>query len=470
MSTSGVALNSSEEAVLSREVDGDHVDEVEAALSNSSLATVFELARCEAWIREHQFQRVTLQFPDSLLQWAPQVAQALEVQLGQRISILGDTSYGECCVDEVAAEHLQADGLVHFGDACLTPTQRMPVLYIYTALPFDLGPFWAVAIQLEAPRVFLCYDVRYHHALHDMDAGERVVLCPPMAPDQSSDVEDVVCGRRMRAQPGSADTIVYCGRNLKYIQLLALTFNHSTLLQYDPVARTLTSPVGNVQKELMKRFYLIERARDAQRIGILVGTLGVSRYRDVIERVNTSIRQSGKRAYTFLVGKPNVAKLANFPEVDLYVLVACPANSLVNAKEYMQPVITPFELDVALNRHRAWTGEFQANFQRLLPGQSEHKDFEPMTADDSDVSLISGKLRTTGLAHDTEPAAPPTGQMAVQDTRITPVHQGGGGAFLRDKSWTGLEQKLGRTPVTKAVPGLQGVASGYQGEGQESEG
>ena len=40
-----------------------------------------------------------------------------------RVSILGDTSYGECCVDEVAAEHIGADGLIHFGNACLTPTR-----------------------------------------------------------------------------------------------------------------------------------------------------------------------------------------------------------------------------------------------------------------------------------------------------------------------------------------------------------
>ena len=25
-----------------------------------------------------------------------------------------------CCVDEVAAEHIGADGIIHFGHACLT--------------------------------------------------------------------------------------------------------------------------------------------------------------------------------------------------------------------------------------------------------------------------------------------------------------------------------------------------------------
>jgi diphthamide biosynthesis protein 2 len=46
-----------------------------------------------------------------------------------------------------------------------------------------------------------------------------------------------------------------------------------------------------------------------------VGTLGVTRYRTVIDYVKGVIKDSGKKAYTFLVGKPNVPKLANFAEV-----------------------------------------------------------------------------------------------------------------------------------------------------------
>ena len=36
--------------------------------------------------------------------------------------------------------------------------------------------------------------------------------------------------------------------------------------------------------------------------------------------------------YTIAVGKLNVPKLANFMEIDIYVLVACPENSLVESQ------------------------------------------------------------------------------------------------------------------------------------------
>ena len=81
-----------------------------------------------------------------------------------RVAILGDTSYGECCVDEVAAEHLGADGVIHFGRTCLTPTQRLPVLFVYTVLTLNVE---RLARELNAKfeereRVHVFYDVRYH--------------------------------------------------------------------------------------------------------------------------------------------------------------------------------------------------------------------------------------------------------------------------------------------------------------------
>ena len=55
--------------------------------------------------------------------------------------------------------------------------------------------------------------------------------------------------------------------------------------------------------------------------------------------------------YTVAVGKLNVPKLANFLEIDIYVLVACPENSLVDSHDFFKPVITPFEMELACVRY-----------------------------------------------------------------------------------------------------------------------
>ena len=63
----------------------------------------------------------------------------------------------------------------------------------------------------------------------------------------------------------------------------------------------------------MRRYMMVEKTKDADRIGILVGTLGASKYGAIIDQVRQNVKKAGKRVYTFLVGKPNVPKLANFP-------------------------------------------------------------------------------------------------------------------------------------------------------------
>ena len=80
------------------------------------------------------------------------------------------------------------------------------------------------------------------------------------------------------------------------------------------------------------------------------------------------LKKAGKKYYTFVIGKLNVAKLANFMEIDIFVLVACPENSLLDNAEFYRPVITPFELEVACNPERQWNAELVTDFQSILPG------------------------------------------------------------------------------------------------------
>ena len=142
--------------------------------------------------------------------------------------------------------------------------------------------------------------------------------------------------------------------------------------------------------------------------------------------------------------------------------MACPENSIFDSKEYLAPVITPFELDVALNEDRDWTGQFVANFNEILPKGNKHIPFRHEAR--TDISLISGKIRNTSLdSEETDSSS----ALATQETAVSVLHRSGGGEFLQERSWRGLEQQLGETEVKDAVEGRPGIASGYQGEGQE---
>ena len=100
----------------------------------------------------------------------------------------------------------------------------------------------------------------------------------------------------------------------------------------------------------MQRYKLIEEVKqdDAQVFGIVVGTVVVNQYMDLISRIKDVLTRSNKKCYEVLIGKLNEPKLKNLAIVDMYVLVGCRETSLIDSKEFMARVVTPHELFMAL--------------------------------------------------------------------------------------------------------------------------
>ncbi|KAH7282684.1 hypothetical protein KP509_35G043700 [Ceratopteris richardii] len=175
--------------------------------------------------------------------------------------------------------------------------------------------------------------------------------------------------------------IVWLGDEGPALTNIMLTFNASTITIYDAEKNVLVVDVKKQSKFLMRRYYLVERAKDANIVGIVVGTLGVAGYLEMVQDLKALLKQSGKKSYVLSMGKPNPAKLANFPECDIFVLVACPQTALLDSKDYMVPVITPFEAIIAWQRGRQWTGEYLLDLRSLRKTlNTESDDAQPLRA------------------------------------------------------------------------------------------
>ena len=58
----------------------------------------------------------------------------------------------------------------------------------------------------------------------------------------------------------------------------------------------------------------------------------IASYLPLISHLRALLKKAHKKSYTVSVGKLNPAKLANFAEIECFVLVACPENSVVESK------------------------------------------------------------------------------------------------------------------------------------------
>lgn len=72
--------------------------------------------------------------------------------------------------------------------------------------------------------------------------------------------------------------------------------------------RTLTSVIK-------KKQYIREKIKDSTHVGILICSLSIKDLLKRIDQVKCLCKKANKKCYIFSVGRPNVAKLANFPEV-----------------------------------------------------------------------------------------------------------------------------------------------------------
>lgn len=91
---------------------------------------------------------------------------------------------------------------------------------------------------------------------------------------------------------------------------------------------------------------MVQKARDADVFGILVGTLGVASYLPLISHIRKLLSKARKKSYTISVGKLNPSKLGNFMEIECFVLVACPENSLIDSKVGKSMSIKIYTLDI----------------------------------------------------------------------------------------------------------------------------
>ncbi|EJD42343.1 diphthamide biosynthesis protein, partial [Auricularia subglabra TFB-10046 SS5] len=466
---SASAFSSSAEAAIQRTVELNDAGTSLATTpgtADGDIARIYELDDVAREVRDRGFKTIALQFPDELLHDAVPVYRELKQRLPDdaQAYVLADTSYGSCCVDEVAAQHVDAEVVVHFGHACLSRTSRLPVLYVFGRLALDAEH--AIATLLESCRsppshVKLLYDVAYAHVAETLREAAQAALpnaqiqwspaparFQPPGPDADAAASP---------QPSEDAVVFYVGAESLALSTVLMTHALTPAYSYDPMTRTARAESARTNGRLARRYALVHRARAADVFGIVVGTLGVAAYLPLIGHLRAALARARKKTYTLAVGKLNPAKLANFPDIGAFVLVACAQTSLVDSRDYFAPVVTPFELLLALAPGEpAWTGDYALDFARLLamplPAEDE-EDAEPQ------YDFTSGRLRTARRFGADSSTPGPTDALVARSAENALSTVGAG--FLRDRAFKGLEVNAGRDAPSVLEQGRSGIARGY---------
>ena len=73
--------------------------------------------------------------------FATKVATVLSELTGVETVLMGDVTYGACCIDDFTASMLGAQLLVHYGHSCLVPTSvanKIETIYIFVTIKYNV--------------------------------------------------------------------------------------------------------------------------------------------------------------------------------------------------------------------------------------------------------------------------------------------------------------------------------------------
>ncbi|MDD1667256.1 MAG: diphthamide biosynthesis enzyme Dph2 [Methanomicrobiales archaeon] len=302
-----------------------------------------DLSRLIGELRGRGAKRVALQFPEGLKRRAPETALALK-EAGFEVIVSGDPCYGAC--DLPLPAMALADVLVHVGHA---PVDDRPgIIYDLHPLDFDVESLGPAIPLLSGKRVGLVTTAQHLHLL------DRMVEFL-----EEKGIEAVIAGGSGRARyPGQVlgcsfsnaratgcSEILYVGTGLFHPEGIQLATG-VRVIALDPYLGTATEVSADRLKR--RRFALIEKARGAERIGILVSTKS-GQGRPALAR-----RLAGLSGHAVLVALCEVSPdaLLNLG-FDCYVNTACPRLAYDDQLRFPVPVLSPPEFEILCGA-RSW--------------------------------------------------------------------------------------------------------------------
>lgn len=214
---------------------------------------------------------------------------------------------------------------------------------------------------------------------------------------------------------------------------------------------------------MRRRNFFIEKCKDAQSIGIVVGTLAAAGYLNAVDRIKLLARNRGTRTYLLSIGKINPAKLANFMDIDCFVFVGCPENNIYTSRDFYRPLLSVFEAELALNPawHDQYTNVYSVDFSEVLQNGKHHRVVENGSSNghkEFDISLVTGKVRALQCT-DNGSANESNGTQIERKTNQ--LMQTNSSSTFQNHSWTGLSMDLGANEPAKITKGRSGIAIKY---------
>ncbi|KAG6582802.1 Diphthamide biosynthesis protein 1 [Phytophthora cinnamomi] len=252
----------------------------------------FEIRKTVWRIRQAGSKCVALQFPEGLLLYACVISDIIERFTGADSIILGDVTYGACCVDDLSALALGADFMVHYGHSCLVPIDvtSIKMLYVFVDIAIDVDHLALMGTIQFSSSIHLV-----HSRLKDYFTSMVVPQIKPLSPGE-------VLGCTSPVIEG-VDALVFIADGRFHLESAMIMNPNLKAYRYDPYPKLLTIEKYDLPQMMEIRRAAIDQAKGAKKFGVVLGTLGRQGNPLILDHVKQLLEQSGKEYFVLLLSE-----------------------------------------------------------------------------------------------------------------------------------------------------------------------
>ncbi|KAK3683072.1 Diphthamide biosynthesis protein 1 [Vermiconidia calcicola] len=324
----------------------------------------FEIHKTIHRIRTSGAKKIALQMPEGLLLFATTISDILtQFCPGVNTLIMGDVTYGACCIDDYTARALGCDILVHYAHSCLIPVNvtEIQTLYVFVDIQIDVEHLLATIERNFRPgsTIAMVGTIQFNATLHGTSLQLRSagynILVPQITPLSKGEILGCTSPNLSKEQQ-PVDLILYLGDGRFHLESAMIHNPSLPAYRYDPYSRRLTHETYDHDTLLSDRSNALSQARKAKKCwGLILGSLGRQGNPHTMTLIENHLREQGIEWVNLLLSEIFPGKLAMMPDVECWVQVACPRLSIDWGYAFPKPLLTPYEALVVLGgREGGW--------------------------------------------------------------------------------------------------------------------
>ncbi|ATZ49286.1 hypothetical protein BCIN_04g04550 [Botrytis cinerea B05.10] len=320
----------------------------------------FEIHKTIHRIRMNGSKKVALQMPEGLLLFATTISDILsQFCPGIETLIMGDVTYGACCIDDYTARALGCDLLVHYAHSCLIPVDvtKIKTLYVFVDISIDTAHLLATLEKnfASGKTIAMVGTIQFNATLHGVRAPlEKAgynVLIPQISPLSKGEI--LGCTSPQLSTDG-VDIILYLGDGRFHLESAMIHNPTIPAYRYDPYSRKLTRESYDHKEMHTLRRDAIETAKPAKKWGLILGSLGRQGNPHTMTMIERKLEERGIPYINLLLSEIFPGKLAMMSDVECWVQVACPRLSIDWGYAFPRPLLTPYEALIVLGQKEDW--------------------------------------------------------------------------------------------------------------------